>query len=1643
MLLWRKSSIILAVASLVGLAGAPSDSRAGVIVTQRTSDARVWARVCDHFYVKSSTTDSLAFAATHADAHGCADGEASGSIQYSDSLSFSGPGHLTGVFANGSASCSATRFDEAGQWDYTTGSGDATLRLTFQVVDQPAQFEFDGTATLAAAGAASGAEVEFSIIGTSVEYISRVFIRGDSTTAPIVWHKTGELPPAYYSISITVRASAAPWDLNANIPQTASASLNGALKFVQPAGHFVVNSTGNAGDLNLNDGICDTGNLVHGLPECTLEAAITQANAKAGDDNITFSIPADDPGHNNGIYTILPIGQLSIVSTTMKVDATTQSGYLGSPVVFLDGTVSRGDIAHPNEMEGFRISSDGSEVRGLAVGNWGKEGIKVTGNNNKVGACYLGLHPDGVTGAGNITEGIWIDGGHGNVVGGGAGSDRCVVSNNGRGTAGTTGNQIEISGVGATANRIEGCYVGTNAAGTAVLPNPPIGIQLHEGCSETVVGGTVGGARNVISGHGTGVNVDHSRGNLIQGNFIGLNAAGDAALPNKGNGIDLRFSPDNVIGGIAGVVGTPPGNVISGNRKDQRQASAIYITLDSPGTRIQGNLIGTNAAGTADLGNGGYGVHVNGSDSTFVGGPVAGARNVIAANDLGGILFEEATTSAIEGNFIGLNALGNGVLPNGGSGVELRNSPGNIIGGISGPVGTPPGNVIAGNRKAQTLAHGIALTGNSNGTRIQGNFIGTDGTGLVGRGNGGDGVFVEDSDSTIVGGSVAGARNVIAANDFNGVTLDGAKFSAVQGNLIGLNHWGDAALANGGSGVELQASPDNTIGGIADVAGAPPGNVISGNRRAGAVVHGVHVDDLSPRNTIQGNFIGLDEAGAEDLGNGGHGILLAGADSTLVGALDERGRNVISGNDSSGVYIRGGAGTRLYENLVGPNAANTAEFENGLDGVTVEGSSDNEFYENLFRGNHRNGFRVRSGERNRLERNRFFANEGLGIDLEPGGVTFNDLGDPDEGANQLQNFPFLQRAQEVADSNLVTVRGSLSGNPSTDYRLDFFANTVCDPSGNGEGKELWEEDLAIRTNNSGFADFELSLSLVLIGGRPDYVSATATDAEGNTSEFSNCLRVLPPPLPPPGQAVPFVVNTTRDLPDLDPGDNLCSTGEMIAGGTWECTLRAAIEETNALVGAQTVLFQIPDETEPVIRPQTPLPAMTGPLELNAQTQSGFNGSPIVTLDGSDAGATAGLVLNGTGVEVRGLVIEGFSGDGVQLEGTGFHTVEGNKIDAVSGHGVVISSGGNRVGHSGQMQGNGIVGNEGDGIRVVSGEGNALLNNGLRRNGGLGINLAGGTEDSWGATANDANDGDGGPNGLQNTPQLTSARIFDTLILVEGTLESAPHTDYQIAFYAADSCDASGSGEGEIHLGSVDVTTNGSGSVQFSVQLSLELSGSTVQDLETTFVTATAMDGANNTSEFSPCRGSVVPVVLLFFEAVAVSDGVRVSWAVSDESDHVGFHLYRREPGEDWTRVSETMLKGGPTFEYVDRAVNRERDYEYLLEGLSRTGALRRFGPVPVQGQVAPEFALRMAGNPVVGAGRVLVGLPEATRLSLQVFDVQGRLVRILGEGLYAAGEHDIAWNGRDEASRPVPAGNYWIQLRAPGVTRTTRVTLLR
>ncbi|MCB0230582.1 MAG: right-handed parallel beta-helix repeat-containing protein, partial [Anaerolineae bacterium] len=208
--------------------------------------------------------------------------------------------------------------------------------------------------------------------------------------------------------------------------------------------------------------------------------------------------------------------------------------------------------------------------------------------------------------------------------------------------------------------------------------------------------------------------------------------------------------------------------------------------------------------------------------------------------------------------------------------------------------------------------------------------------------------------------------------------------------------------------------------------------------------------------------------------------------------------NVITANNNNEVELRNSVVNQIDSNLIGTNSTGTTIIASNGVGIVLDDSDNNQVLRNTITGNSGGGIDVVTGAvRNTIYTNRIYDNTGLGIDLANNGVTPNDPGDSDTGDNELQNYPVLTSA------TVTRINGVLDSLPGA-IDLHFYSNATCDPSGYGEGKTyigLHEFNLpGVPTPFS----FPVAPGALQIG---QYVTATATNSDGNTSEFSACAQV--------------------------------------------------------------------------------------------------------------------------------------------------------------------------------------------------------------------------------------------------------------------------------------------------------------------------------------------------------------------------------------------------------------------------------------------------------------------------------------------------------------------------------------------------------
>ncbi len=797
--------------------------------------------------------------------------------------------------------------------------------------------------------------------------------------------------------------------------------------------------------------------------------------------------------------------------------------------------------------------------------------------------------------------------------------------------------------------------------------------------------------------------------NVVTCSFIGIETDGDAA----GNGVGIKVaSDDNRIGGAQASGYTAGRNIISGN-----DGSGVWV-LDGGSADIHGNTIGLAYGEIIPRPNGNNGIFIDGSalikgnliahntlygvnvaGSGTIGGTSASDQNIIglsgngfaAPNHSGGIFIsgdyvdvinnvvsgndDDGIQSSgrwadIEDNLVGISADGTTARPNADAGIIISNGWADVR-----------NNVVSGNGD-----DGIVVSGDDDGgagnpfndaTIIEDNLVGTTPSGTSALGNSDDGIVISVDDITI-------QNNTVAANGDDGIVLLGEGITA-SGNFVGTNAATTLNLGNGEDGIQIEGVDAVVLD-----------NVVMENSDNGIFI-------LGDRASIGRNFIGINAALTLSGGNGLSGVRIEGG-SSLVGGFDPTEGNIIVANGKDGITLNGTGATNngIRNNLIGTaGLSNNGTLENDGHGISIESGANNNTIgslgdENIITNNEKSGINLLglNSDENNLRYNFIYDNAALGIDLrdvgEPiGTVTANDSGDNDDGPNELQNGIALISAESSG-----RLQGTLLGK-NTPYHIDIYEIESCDGSGYGEGGTNLIATYT-QTPSGGVLNFDEVFSPAPTLG--NYLTALITDNAGNTSEFSNCAPVV---------QSGFVVNDSGNRADQTPGDGACTVAISS-----KCTLRAVIQEVNALGGGPYVIsfnFAIVGGLAPIISPDdsSTLPAITTPIILDVSTLPnavcGSADSPAnhrLILDGSNVTTGDGLTLaaSASGSTIRGLLLRNFPDDGIRVNGDD-NIIACNTLTNNGGQAIDVTGSDNRIGGTAHTERNVIINGGSHGVRI--------------------------------------------------------------------------------------------------------------------------------------------------------------------------------------------------------------------------------------------------------------------------------------------------------------------------------------------------------
>ncbi|MGP0066722.1 MAG: right-handed parallel beta-helix repeat-containing protein [Isosphaeraceae bacterium] len=1065
----------------------------------------------------------------------------------------------------------------------------------------------------------------------------------------------------------------------------------------------------------------------------SLRAAI--AGAVSGD-TITFDITT-----GAAPYVIDLASSLSI-TVPLTIDGTSQPGYANTPIVEIDGG--------GQSLDGLILTtgSGGSTIKGLDIADFGDSGIHIESSGNLIVGDFVGTSPTvTAAGPGNAT-GILIDDASGNTIGGTTSAATNVIGFND-----STG--IWIEGASGTGNLVEGNLIGTDAAGDNL--GNFVGITINS--SGNTIGGTTASAANVVgnspSGEGIYIQGTSANGNLVEGNDFGTNAAGQDLHSDFGVLIDTGST--NTIGGTV----ASAANVFGFNSKG--------VGLWGQENLVEGNFIGTDAAGR-DLGNTNGVILANNADSNTIGGTIVGAANTIADNTGDGVNVITGTGNAIRQNLIYGNTAA--IVADSGSNdnqppptilavasvpnlttIDFQVVTGSVAGignytidffassGSDGPAAVFLGSWVVDLTQAGTKMDTATFDLSSplqSSQAVTATVTGPDGSTspFAAAVTSASPFLVTNTSDQVPGQEVGSLRQAIL--DASHSTPTGPTFPitfdipgsapdviqltssltiSVPVTIDGMSQPG--YFPNDRPVIELESVPNQSFDGLILASGS--GNsTIDGLDIAGFGGAGIHVE--SAGNLIEDNLLGTDPTGTAAGPGNAIGIQVDNVSGNTIGGTSPAAANVIGFNTSAGVSITGSAapGNLVEGNFIGTNASG-AHLGNALGivigntamgntiGGTITGAA------NTIAFNTGDAVQVASGSDNAIRQNVIYGN-GSAIEV-------------DSGANDNQAPPSIQSVLSVPNLTTIDFQVSTSAAGPGNYTVEFFAsNNLGGPAAVFLGSKV------VSLSQVGTQSFVETLTLPTALSSTQSVAATVTDFDSSTSPLSSS-PVFP--------GSPYLVTNALDN----------ATVPVIG------SLRQAILDANSnpsSSGTDTITFAIPGTGPFVINLSAPLPTINVPVTIDGTSQTGYKPvTPVIEINGNGL-PDDGLILgpNSGGSTIEGLDIADFGGAGIHIESSG-DLVSGNIIgtdptETVRGEGNVVGMliddvSGNTIGGTTSAAANVLAFNTTAGVSIsgTSAADNVVAGNwigtdpaGDNLGNGSGVVISGSANNTIGGTATD-------------------------------------------------------------------------------------------------------------------------------------------------------------------------------------------------------------------------------------------------------------------------------------------------------------------
>ena len=976
-----------------------------------------------------------------------------------------------------------------------------------------------------------------------------------------------------------------------------------------------------------------------------LRQAILNANSGSTPATINFDVPTTDPHYDpsTGVYTIFPSSTLPTITNPTTLAGTSQPGYSGLPLIELNG--DSGEIT-----EGLVITAGNSTVKGLTIDGFGDAAIQLqTGGGNVISGNYLGTNNAGNAASPNYIAGITIQNSSNNTIGGTAAAARNVISGN---------NEYGIQASNGDNNLIEGNYIGTDYTGTAAIANRYSGIVLDVDSDQTtqqntIIGGTVAGAGNLISGNGDGITFDAALGTTVEGNLIGTDVTGTLPLPNSHDGISIDDDVSNTtIGGTA----NGRGNIIAFNGDGTAGAGGVIIGDTSAGTTQDDGEGGTTTiptpVGDAVLGNSifsndGLGIDLAGDGVTlddsvghsgpnnYQNFPVITAASV----DSDGYLDISGTLHATPHSSIHVELFANDVADPSGYGQGQY-----FLGAVTPDIITDgDGNASFSASFFSPPARGhITATATDVATNDTSEFsaeFNLQPTVTTGAASG-----VSSTGATLTGS--VNAQGSTATDEFQYSLLPSFTPNTQTTLLSGISQGYGVAVDGSGN---VFVSDDSSDDGVDEIAanGRPATFFpIPRSFRAWPRILPAIFLFPSPRSAPSRRYCIMAQS-----------KLSAPGTSTTPLAWQRTPRETFSspmGTSAQSMKSRPAEPSRLS-----PLALTAPVASQWMGTATCT-------------------WLIRVPVKSRNSRRRALIQTLASGLSEPTGVGVDAAGDVfiSEYSTGI--------VDEIPAGGAIQTIGSGFYHP-TGLTADAAGDVYINDTGDQQVVKLAPQAVAGDPSPvTGSGDTGISATLVGLSPGLPYFYRTVAFGPGGTAVGDSSTFTTDAPS--------TVVTNTADS-----GDGSLRQAILNANNQGNGTITFDIPTTDPNYNATTGTFEI--------SPASTLPTLGGSVDIDGSTEPGFNATPLIQIDGSSLESSDGLTLSGTANTVNALDITNFNGFGLVLGGGGSDTLTSNYVGIdptgtsaePNSFGVEITSASNMIGGS---SGNVISGNNNDGIYIT-------------------------------------------------------------------------------------------------------------------------------------------------------------------------------------------------------------------------------------------------------------------------------------------------------------------------------------------------------